>query len=226
MESMLNHNIGVLFPTIIAINSAAALPAIGFSLQAFADFAGVQREAALRVYVANLCYLGSNAAGVGLDLCRVIGDAIAGAPATSCAVIILPNVSSSIINVCVAQCLQSLQTLIRHAQHAQTHESSSSHQTRTFTQVFKLSSDTHKHTHTHTHTHHAQNTHRHTQTQTLMHTRRHTHTHSPTLTPTPTHPPTPAHTHMHTHLRTHTLTDILTPCTLHKKPIVQMRCTL
>ena len=204
MESMLNHNIGVLFPTIIAINSAAALPAIGFSLQAFADFACVPREAALRVYVANLCYLGSNAAGVGLDLCRVIGDAIAGAPATSCAVIILPNVSSSIINVCVAQCLQSLQTLIRHAQHAQTHESSSSHQTRASTQVFKLSSDTHKHTHKHTHTHHAQNTHRHTQTQTLMHTRRHTHTHT--------------HIHQRTHPHAHSLAHSYTyghPRTMH-----------
>jgi len=62
------------------------------ALQTFAVSVGVDRSAPLRIFVANLTYVGSAVSSIHIDLCSLLADLISQSPATSCAIVFHSNV--------------------------------------------------------------------------------------------------------------------------------------
>ena len=91
-EQIIGNHLARRFPVLALPSSAAVPPAVGQALQTFAESVGAARCDPLRIYVANLSYMGSAVSGIHMDLCGQVGDLISQSPATSCAIIFHSNV--------------------------------------------------------------------------------------------------------------------------------------
>lgn len=83
------------FPLVVSGGPAGVLPAVQELIQAFSDERRIGRNEASRIIVANLSYAGPEASKLTLPLAQIVGDMISGNPATTCALIIMPNVPDS-----------------------------------------------------------------------------------------------------------------------------------
>ena len=69
----------------------AVEPEFNSCLSYYADQLGLAKDQVYRVFTANMCYLGSNAGAMTMDLARIVGDLIAVEPVHTCARIIFSN---------------------------------------------------------------------------------------------------------------------------------------
>lgn len=83
------------FPLVISIGAPGVLPAVQELIQGFSDDMKIGRNDASRIIVANLSYAGPDATKMNMPLAQLVGDMISGNPATTCALIIMPNVPDS-----------------------------------------------------------------------------------------------------------------------------------
>ena len=79
------------FPIHNLKNADALEPAFNLCLSHYADQLGLAKNQVYRVFVANMCYLGSNAGAMTMDLARIVGDLIAVDPVHTCALNIFSN---------------------------------------------------------------------------------------------------------------------------------------
>lgn len=79
----------------ISGGAPGVLPAVQELIQGFSDDLKIGRNEASRIIVANLTYAGPEATKLNMPLAQIVGDMIAGNPATTCALIIMPNVPDS-----------------------------------------------------------------------------------------------------------------------------------
>ena len=99
-DQIIGKHLETRFPVLALHNHAAVLPAVGQALHTFAVSVGVDRSAPLRIFVANLSYVGSAASSIHVDLCSLLADLISQSPATSCAIAFHSNVLPSGVYFC------------------------------------------------------------------------------------------------------------------------------